>query len=113
MSQISHTVDSEHSLVAFQQFAAKMYHEKKWTKWAPCFTKRSLDVNALSHIWYAEISNQLGEDTVAGVKDFCKLNFGVPILRQHEKFNNFYTAFFVHLTYEKQLAAMKYLSRNL
>lgn len=103
-------INSEFSLKSFLKKVPQMYDEYKWLKFTLSTDKRSLDANALSHIWYREISTQLGEDTIADVKSFCKLNFGVPILRQHEKFNNFYVTFFAHLSYPKQLAAMKYLS---
>lgn len=107
---VFHIVNSEHTLKMFIQRATADFHKYKWVKWSQGLTKRSLNANALSHVWYAEVSKQLSEDTIDGVKGYCKLTFGVPILRQREKFNNFYETFFVNLSYEKQLAAMKYLS---
>lgn len=103
-------VDSEYKLECFIKKATELYHKYKWTKYTWAVEKRSIEINSLSHVWYREVSNQLGEDTIDEVRSFCKLTFGVPILRQKEKFNNFYTTFFAHLSYQKQLAAMKYLS---
>lgn len=68
---------------------------------------RSLDQNALSHSWYQQIANELREDTALGVKCFCKLHFGVPILRaEDEEFRTLYDLVIKPLTYEKKLAAM-------
>jgi hypothetical protein len=42
---------------------------------------RSAEQNNLSHKWYSEISDQTGED-VQDVRARCKLEIGVPILRE-------------------------------
>ena len=42
---------------------------------------RTVDQNALSHVWYDQVARELGEDTELQVKAYCKLHFGVPILR--------------------------------
>lgn len=42
--------------------------------------KRSLSANAVQHVWYQQISKATGESRVY-VERFCKLEFGVPILR--------------------------------
>ena len=53
--------------------------------------KRSLDHNAISHIWYAQVANELRENTPEGVHCECKLRFGVPILRaEDDDFRAFY-----------------------
>lgn len=72
---------------------------------------RSLDYNALSHCWYIQVANELREDDAAGVKAFCKLHFGVPILRaEDEDFREFYDTAMKHaLTYEQKLKAMRYV----
>ena len=73
--------------------------------------KRSLDHNAVSHIWYAQIATELREDTPEGVHRECKLLYGVPILRaEDEDFRAFYDAAIKHvLTYAEKLAAMRYI----
>lgn len=72
---------------------------------------RSLDQNAISHAWYEQLSRENREDDALGWKCFCKLNFGVPILRAEDaEFREFYDgAIRSSLSYEQKLVAMKYL----
>ncbi len=71
---------------------------------------RSLDFNALSHCWYEQISRELHGDDALGWKAFCKLYFGVPIMRaEDEQFREFYDgAIRKQFTYEQKLMAMRY-----
>lgn len=73
--------------------------------------KRSLDHNALSHIWYAQVSTELRQDTPEKVHCECKLRFGVPILRaEDDDFRAFYdVAIKGRLTYEEKLEAMRFI----
>ena len=72
--------------------------------------KRSTDQNALSHTWYEQISQELREDTVLGVKCECKLYYGVPILRAEDaEFREMYDAIIKGRTIEEKLQIMKYL----
>lgn len=72
---------------------------------------RSLDQNAISHAWYEQVARELREDDALGVKRFCKLHYGVPILRAgHPEFREMYDASIrEHLTYEQKLKAMDFL----
>jgi len=72
---------------------------------------RSLDYTALSHCWYEQVANELREDDAAGVKAFCKLHFGVPILRAEDPdFREFYDAGMKSvLSYEQKLKAMRFV----
>lgn len=72
---------------------------------------RSLNANALSHAWYEQVARELREDDARGVKRFCKLHFGVPILRaEDEEFRESYDAVIRrNLTYEQKLIAMDML----
>lgn len=69
---------------------------------------RSLNQNDASHAWYEQIARELREDTAQGVKRYCKLHFGVPILRgEDDDFRAAYDAAILRgLTYEQKLAAM-------
>lgn len=68
---------------------------------------RSLDQNGISHVWYEQISRELREDTPLSVKCFCKLHYGVPIMRaESEEFRELYDLVIKSLTYERKLAAM-------
>lgn len=71
---------------------------------------RSLPQNALTHAWYGQIARELREDDESGWKCFCKLHFGVPLLRaEDEEFRTFYDASIKALDYEQKLVAMKYV----
>lgn len=72
---------------------------------------RSLDQNAISHAWYEQVARELREDDARGVKRFCKLHFGVPILRAEDgEFRESYDAVIRrNLTYEQKLIAMDML----
>lgn len=70
-------------------------------------TARSLNQNAIAHAWYGQIARELREDTPLGVKLFCKLHYGVPIMRaEDEEFRDLYDLVIKPLTYEKKLKAM-------
>jgi hypothetical protein len=72
---------------------------------------RSTDQQALSEVWYRQVSQQLAEDTPEGVKLECKLRFGVPILRAGDP--DFCAMWDDRikgiLSYEQKLALMRYL----
>ena len=71
---------------------------------------RSLDQNALSHVWYEQIAKELPDNSVLGVKCYCKLHIGVPILRaEEEDFREFYDGAIKMLSYEQKLKAMRYV----
>lgn len=71
---------------------------------------RSMPQNALTHAWYGQIARELREDDESGWKSFCKLHFGVPIMRaEDEEFRAFYDASIKSLSYEQKLTAMKYV----
>lgn len=74
-------------------------------------TTRSLDQNAISHAWYEQVAKELREDDEKGVKRFCKLHFGVPILRAEDgEFRDLYDQCIkATLTYEQKLQAMDIL----
>ena len=72
---------------------------------------RSLDQNSIGHAWYEQVANELREDDALGVKRFCKLHFGVPILRAEDaEFREIYDgAIRDHLSYEQKIKAMDIL----
>lgn len=71
---------------------------------------RSLDQNAISHKWYEQVSNELKECSELDVKCFCKLHYGVPILRaEDDDFREAYDTAIKPLPYEKKLIAMRVL----
>lgn len=68
---------------------------------------RSAEQNRLSHKWYKEIADQSGED-VEDVRARCKLEIGVPILREaSEPFRKTYDRLIRPLAYEDKLALIR------
>lgn len=64
---------------------------------------RSTEQNKLAFKWYAEISDQTGEDR-EDVRARCKLEIGVPILRaDNEKFRATYDSVLRPLDYQPKL----------
>ena len=72
---------------------------------------RSQLQNQISHVWYQQLGRELREDDTLGWKCFCKLNFGVPILRaEDDEFREFYDLTIKrNLSYEEKLQAMKFM----
>jgi len=67
---------------------------------------RSIEQNKLQRLWVREIAEQLGDDTVEGYRAYCKLHFGVPIMREHDDFCDAYDKHVRPLSYETKLALM-------
>lgn len=68
---------------------------------------RSTEQNRLSFKWYKEISDQTGED-IEDVRARCKLEIGVPILRDaHKKFRDTYDRLIRPLAYPEKLALVR------
>lgn len=68
---------------------------------------RSLEQNRLQRLWMKEAAEQLQDNTPEEKRAFCKLHFGVPILRNEEE--EFCAAYDKHirpLPYETKLAFM-------
>lgn len=68
---------------------------------------RTNDQNDLQRKWVMEISAQLGDRTPEEVRGYCKLHFGVPILRnENDVFRAEYDAVIMPLPYEHKLKLM-------
>jgi len=69
--------------------------------------------NAIQHVWYAEVE-KAGVETMIESRRYCKLHFGVPILRGGEtdasnKFRQAWDAMVKsRFSYEEKLALMDY-----
>lgn len=111
MMPLSAVVNSVESLKAAQEWIAELWREKKWLKLSIHAGLRSLDANALSHVWYGQIAEFEGQ-SIEGVRNQCKLLYGLPILRsdlKDQRVNQFYLAMgFDSWPYAAQLAAMRY-----
>ena len=68
---------------------------------------RSLDQNALYAVWVDQVVKELGEYDHDGVRRFCKLHFGVPILRAEDDwFRELYDRAIKAHDYETKLQIM-------
>lgn len=76
----------------------------------PAKKNRSYEQNAISHAWYQELAAKLPEDDALGWKCFCKLHFGVPILRaEDDDFRESYDGTIKAMSYEQKLQVMRIL----
>lgn len=72
------------------------------TKGAP----RSVEQNKIQRLWLNEAAKQ-GDQTAEEYRGYCKLHFGVPILRsEDEKFKEVYDRVVRPLSYEDKLTIM-------
>lgn len=70
--------------------------------------RRTAKQNRLQWQWMNEIASQLGDRTAEEVRGFCKLHFGVPILRnESDAFREKYDAVVKPMPYETKLAMMQ------
>ena len=68
---------------------------------------RSLEQNKLQRLWCMEAAEQLGDRTAEEIRGFCKLHYGVPIMRDgHDDFRETYDRLIKPLPYETKLAFM-------
>ncbi|MDU9393728.1 hypothetical protein [Pseudomonas sp. zfem002] len=68
---------------------------------------RTLDQNALWFAMYDRIAKTTDMGDVEDVRRYCKLHFGVPIMRSSSRdFFEGWATSFVHLTYERKLHLM-------
>lgn len=67
--------------------------------------------NALQHRWYQEAAEQLQDHTAGEYKAYCKLTFGVPILRgTDERFNEMWRQRVEGLPRIQKLQVVEYIS---
>ena len=104
-------INSEMSLQSALGDLRELFLRDKYVKVSAKVGKdRSIPQNSISHAWYAQVERELREDDALGVKCFCKLNFGVPILRaEDEEFRSFYDRAIKGLTYEQKIQAMTFV----
>lgn len=70
--------------------------------------KRSNASNRLQRMWLNEAAEQLQDETAEGYRGYCKLHFGVPILRaENEAFRDAYDRLIRPRPYEEKLELMQ------
>jgi len=70
-------------------------------------SKRSIEQNRLQFLWVKEASEQLQDHTPEQYRAYCKLHYGVPILRNDDdQFRTLYDEMIRPLSYENKLKLM-------
>ena len=110
---ITHILDKQatKNVDNFNKIIANLDPTQRYTVKIKLFTELRSDLqNRLSHAWYGELADNIKETDAIGYKCFCKLNFGVPIMRAEEdEFREVYDCAIKALSYEKKLEIMKIL----
>lgn len=68
--------------------------------------ERSDRQNRLQQLWHSEASAQLRDETAEEKRAYCKLHFGVPILRSDDAFKADYDRIIKPMDYQTKLALM-------
>ncbi|GLS27756.1 hypothetical protein [Marinibactrum halimedae] len=106
------TINSDQTLKAFTQHVSELYQKHKYITYTQprIGADRSLDQNALSHIWYGQIDKALSQPTGSS-RRYCKLHFGVPLMRgECEKFRVAYDTVLKHRDYPEKLQIMDFFT---
>jgi len=103
-------LNSRESLQSFIGDIRQRWERSKFLRVVVRERTRSLDQNAVTHAWYAQLARELPENDALGWKAYAKLHHGVPILRAEDAdFRAFYDAGLKGLAYEQKLAAMRFV----
>lgn len=68
--------------------------------------ERTSPQNKLQQMWHAQAADQLRDETAEEKRAYCKLHFGVPILRNDEVFKASYDRVIKPMDYQTKLALM-------
>lgn len=106
-----HILNSEIGLQSFIGTLRELWHSRRYLEISVKEGKgRSIEQNAVMHGWFGQVARELREDNARGVKRFCKLHFGVPILRaEDDDFRAAYDRVIKPLPYADKLVAMDIL----
>ena len=106
-----HILNSEVGLQSFIGTIRELWHSRRYLEVSVKEGKgRSVEQNAVMHGWFGQVARELREDDTRGVKRFCKLHFGVPILRaEDDDFRAAYDRVIRPLEYGDKLVAMDIL----
>lgn len=105
MSNIKQKINSLKSLEEWQKKEREFFNEHKYIN-CSASDRRSLDQNALVHVWYKDIADHRDVDVIT-VRRECKLNYGTQILRaDDESLNWVYSKTIDRIRYEKKLIIM-------
>jgi hypothetical protein len=106
-----HIINSEIGLQSFIGSLRELWFSRRYLEISVKEGRgRSVEQNAVMHGWFGQVARELREDNPRGVKRFCKLHFGVPILRaEDDDFRAAYDRVIKPLGYEDKLVAMDIL----
>ena len=106
-----YTLNSEVALQSFVGTIRELWHSRRYLQVSVIEGKgRSIEQNAVMHGWFGQVARELRQDDARGVKRYCKLHFGVPILRaEDEDFRAAYDRVIKPLPYADKLVAMDIL----
>lgn len=106
-----HILNSEIGLQSFIGTLRELWHSRRYLEISVKEGKgRSVEQNAVMHGWFGQVARELREYDARGVKRFCKLHFGVPILRaEDDDFRAAYDRVIKPRPYADKLVAMDIL----
>lgn len=97
-------ISNEHQLKQTHKSITKLFNQFGWVKLTPSTKKRKISKNSLSHTWYKEISEQRLDEPSDYYRRYCKLHFGVPIMRRDsEQFREVYDRLIKPMDYDVKL----------
>ncbi|MDH2013464.1 hypothetical protein N5J66_05705 [Pseudomonas juntendi] len=102
------SVNSQAKLSEAVTMLTRMYRDKKFVLVSMRPGKdRTLDQNALWFAMYDRIAKSTEMGGIEDVRRYCKLHFGVPIMRAScDEFRTGWAESFIHLPYEVKLRLM-------
>jgi hypothetical protein len=102
-------VNSSRTLLEALGAVKRAFEKDKYVNVTITTRKRSLDSNALMHVWFDEISNQ-GDDTALYYKSLAKYMFGMSILSSSDpEYVAIIIKSFGQLTHEERIKAMMHV----
>ena len=105
MSTVNRIIETEHDRKMLIRFIEG--RKLPFTTTVTDGKHRTTHQNRLQRQWVTEIAAQLGDQTPEEVRGYCKLAFGVPILRaENEAFRIRYDQIIKPLSYAQKLALM-------
>lgn len=106
MATVNRIVESEHDRGLLLRFIEG--RKVPFTMTLTDGKHRTTNQNRLQRQWMVEISAQLGDQTPEEVRGYCKLSFGVPILRaENGAFRALYDRLVKPMAYQDKIDMMK------
>jgi hypothetical protein len=102
-------INSERSLAEVNGLLKREFEKRRHFTIKLNLGKRSLDANAMQHVWFKELSEQ-GDDSALYYKCYCKYTFGMMILSATEpEYTKIIKKAFRCLDYDEKIKAMQFI----